>query len=488
MNQEISKPGVEKETKAVASESSSTEIPSQYQGLPSEVVEELWVQPEYIDTETNQRQKAQKVEALAALRKQELQRELGKKQSFEALYATLPENDKVSFVKSQSAVADQVTEHSRGRAEIAGLSIEEYLALEKIQSAYQKFKQEHPTEQLHFEFGSELDKQVYENLQYRLAFQDLNSKRKQADTAALAEIRTKLELPQPSAKTETATKVEAATPSKAETLSGENSEALGELKRLLDKRAGRSNKGKKIWDDLFDQYRRENNKEKIAGVLMNEVYNEKRVATYPINPNYEQAWQYATQNDSLEHRVQNGWVYRGKFPKGQSKTETRGSLNVTLDTKAVQQLDDLIQNGTIEANYKFGEPNTGADASERHDAVTIYFLTSPSPEALAKISAISGEHFRGNELLGKEVSKGFYMSEVGSVSDQEARNFIGTVAAVDAKLGKAVKDYLTSNKSGKERVAMSEAQFYAVKDTLKNFGVDVAYNPQQGFQVKKTSK
>ena len=153
-----------------------------------------------------------------------------------------------------------------------------------------------------------------------------------------------------------------------------------------------------------------------------------------------------------------------------------------MSPQAVADLDNLIKSGVIRANYKFGEPDMASSGLDRHDAVTIYFLEEPSEDALAQISAITQRNFRGNDLMGKKVSEGFYMSEIGSISEQQALDCIESISALDPELGTTARDFLTV-KGATDRIAMSEAQFYSLQETLNLFGHNLTYNPEKGIAV-----
>ncbi|KKR84402.1 MAG: hypothetical protein UU48_C0019G0024 [Candidatus Uhrbacteria bacterium GW2011_GWF2_41_16] len=265
---------------------------------------------------------------------------------------------------------------------------------------------------------------------------------------------------------------------------GGNETALSKLQQLIEARVLKSRNPQAL-RELFAKMVQENDKGKIAEILVSEINQQKRQANYPINPNYQKAWERATKDPSLNHKEESGWIYRGNFSTKEKPTITRGSLNITLDENAIIELDSLIQGGVIDANYKFGESGTGAEASERHDAVTLYFLTEPTPEAIKALSDVAKKYYRGDDLIGRKISEGFYMSEVGSVSDTHARDLIQQLLAIDPELAKAMKVFLTSNKTGKERVAMSEAQFYSAKEMLNLFGVDINYNKDKGFEILK---
>jgi hypothetical protein len=223
----------------------------------------------------------------------------------------------------------------------------------------------------------------------------------------------------------------------------------------------------------------------LVGTLVSYINHRKRNANYPVNSGYKEAWQEAIQEGSLEHRQENDWIYRGNMPEKGKKTITRGSLNINVNPDVVKQLDDLIKSGIIDANYKFGDPDSPTSADSRHDAVTIYFFEEPSQEAYSALSKLANESFRGNDLLGKKISEGFYMSEIGSISDGHARKFLMDVEAINPEIAKGMKGFLTGRD---DRVAMSEAQFYSAKEVLNLYGYNIDYDSQKGINLNRLEK
>ena len=236
---------------------------------------------------------------------------------------------------------------------------------------------------------------------------------------------------------------------------------------------------------LFQEMRQSDSREKITKYVLDETYSQKRKAEYTFDPNYEKAWNLATTDNSLPRKEEDNWIYRGNFTSKERKTVTRGSLNITVTEDAVRDLDSLIKRGIIDANYKFGQPGVQTEAMSRHDAVTVYFLTEPSPEAVKALSEVADKYYRGDDLLGKKISKGFYVSEFGSVSDTQAKELAQKIDELDPEAGRAVKDFLTGQKG---RVAMSEAQFYSVKETLGLLGINIEYSLRTGFKIEKMKK
>ena len=461
-------------------------VPTKYQGLPSELAEEMWEAPIYLDEKINREVTERREKGLAQIREREVRRETGKERVAQAQYDLLDEGQKREFPNLQHAASLRVAEHIKG-VKIENLTSEEWFALGKAEDAWKAAQEKNPGTPLTMTFGREIDQKVYANLLNRLAFEQVKVKKAEVAHQQLNKVRVDLGL-QPR---QEVSQSERGSPQKKEQkkedVSPENTQALSEVRRLLDRRIAKKPQFKQAQDALYDGFVARADKREIAELLMGELYHEKRTASYPQNPKYQEAWEYANRTKNIPAKAESGWLYRGTFPSKseKSKTETRGSLNITITPEVVREMDSLIERGVIKANYKFGDPGEGGSADERHDAITIYFLEKPSDDALAALSEIAKRNFRGNTLLGKKVSEGFYISEVGSVSDTHAKEFIEAVKKSDERLGKAVEGYLTTKKG---RTAMSEAQFYAVKDALKSYGYDISYDKENGLVFENSGR
>lgn len=222
----------------------------------------------------------------------------------------------------------------------------------------------------------------------------------------------------------------------------------------------------------------------LASALFQDVYNRYRVAEYPTDPAEEQIWEAALndKNIQIDNRKPE-WMYRGIFPKNGEETVTRGSLNVRVTPELIKKLDDLILSGKVRANYKFGQPGTSASPNERHDSISLYFLEEPSQDMLDEISEIIKPYIRGNNLLGRKIGEGFYMSEVGSIESQHINKLIEDLKEKDEALAEAVKMYASPRPGQGTTLKMSEAQYYAIKDVLKSFGCSITYDKEKGFVI-----
>ncbi len=466
---------------SVLSQETLSPIPGKYRGLPSEVVEELWSKRAFVDKEKTAAEDQRRRLALEALKNDETTREAVKQQRLTEKYAKLSSEEKKEFPAAQIEAGKILNEYIREEKAAVGLLPEEFFVLNKLKSAYREFKERNPQAPFAFNFSRVNDQEVFNNLVQRLAFKVLSDRRKISEQKRIEDIRTELGISQQEVQEQESSQL---TENELSIETG-NEAALAKLEELLAERIKKSKKPQ-LYRDLFERIKQENNRTKIAETLVNEINYRKRQADYPINPDYQKVWELATRDQTVNHRQEDVWIYRGRLSEKGRSTITRGSLNITLTENTIRELDALIQSGVFDGNYKLGELGTPGEASARHDAVTLYFLSEPSSETLEALSDIAKKYYRGDDLIGRKVSEGFYMSEVGSVSDVHARELIQQLQIIDQELAVAIKNFLTSNKTGKERIAMSEAQFYSAKEMLNLFGFDIIYNKDTGFKILKT--
>jgi len=233
--------------------------------------------------------------------------------------------------------------------------------------------------------------------------------------------------------------------------------------------------------DLYNKWLKDFNnpdsKKALISGLFGDVYNKYRIAEYPTAQNEQEIWKEYLNNSRVPvNNKKSEWMYRGVFPDKDVETVTRGSFNVNVTPELIDSLDQMILDGKIKANYKFGEPNSQASPSERHDSITIYFLEKPSDEAIAELSSIVKPYARGDNLLGKKISDGFFMSEIGSIETKDIEIFIEKLKSKDSILAEAIKNYTSPRPGQGTSLKMSEAQFYAIKDVAKALGYNLSYD------------
>jgi hypothetical protein len=472
-------------------------IPLKYQNLPSSVVEEIWTKPTFIDDEKNNSENKRRQIAIDHIKANEVAREEEKQLELKKRYNELSEEDKKKFSEAQKDSIDVSHEFINGSRDLEKVSDEEEFVLEKTRDAYTDFKEKNPDDEFSLKFFSDIDKKIWDNFNYRLAFDVMHSKKEIRDQEEANKVRQSIGIPQRESNSEnlvvpnSENNYENINLSLYEKLSSNHKNRIQNSFDKDDREA--KERAWKMVQKRFSNLSQVDNKE-LASFYCSDKYKDIRTWSYSGNIEYDQAWNYAIKNNSLKHREENGWIYRGVFPNSDKKTETRGSLNIIVTPEVVQKLDKLILNGTMKANYKFGEPGLGGDAADRHDAVSIYFLEDPSEEAIQEIAKIGQAHFRGNQLLGKKESEGFYISKIGSVSDLHVKKFLSDLKVVDQNAFVVLTNYLTSikhlpvkdgNEQSKknERIAMSEAQYYAVKDTLDSYNIDIDYDKRDGIMI-----
>jgi hypothetical protein len=239
-----------------------------------------------------------------------------------------------------------------------------------------------------------------------------------------------------------------------------------------------------LYKELFDDVENPESRKALARGLFGDVYNKYRIADYPIDPEEERTWEEFLHNNKVEvNNKKSEWMYRGVFPKNGEETGTRGSFNVRVTSELIASLDEMIASGKIEANYKFGQPGTTASPVERHDSISIYFLKQPSDEVLEELATLVKPYVRGDNLLGRKIGEGFYMSEIGSIETSHIVDFVEQLNLKDKALAEAVKEYTSPQPGRGSSLKMSEAQYYAIKDVIKVFGYKIAYDKNKGFQI-----
>lgn len=263
----------------------------------------------------------------------------------------------------------------------------------------------------------------------------------------------------------------------------ENNNSLSDLVKSVSQ--GRKQIVIDLYKNLFDHIDSPESRQKLASALFQDVYNRYRIAEYPTNPAEEQTWDDALINKKVDIDNKNKeWMYRGVFPRNGEETVTRGSFNVNVTPELIGGLDDMIASGKIKANYKFGQPGTTTSPTERHDSISIYFLEQPSDEMLQELSALIKPYVRGDNLLGKKIGDGFFISEIGSIETKHIEFFVEQLKLKDPAFAKAVELYASPQPGRGKSLKMSEAQYYSIKDVAQAFGYRISYNKDTGFEIK----
>jgi hypothetical protein len=241
--------------------------------------------------------------------------------------------------------------------------------------------------------------------------------------------------------------------------------------------------------DLYEKYLNQidepDSRCKLIKSLFQSVYDKYRNAEYPSDSEEESVWEKYLKSTNI--RVDNRkseWMYRGVFNNGESTEDsTRCSFNVRVTPELIDALDNLIISGKIKANYKFGQPGTPASPNERHDSISMYFLEKPNQEMVKELEQVIKPFVRGDSLLGKKITEGFFMSEIGSVKSEHIVSFVEKLKTVEPAFADALKEYTSPRADRGTLLQMSEAQFYAIKDVAKAFDYDISYDQETGFEV-----
>lgn len=176
-------------------EEKQSTIPPRYKGMPSEIVEELWQNPIYIDEAKNKSETERRQNALEEIRRAEQDREAQKDEKLKQQYSGLSDEQKTKFPDAQKDASKILTECIQGKREIDDLSPEESFVLKKLKSSYEDFKKDNPEKPFSFDIAKDIDKSVYNNLAQRLSFKVLESKSKINDQEKANAIREELGIP-----------------------------------------------------------------------------------------------------------------------------------------------------------------------------------------------------------------------------------------------------------------------------------------------------
>jgi hypothetical protein len=146
-------------------------VPFRYKDLPSDVVEELWTLPIFIDAEKNAQAQEEKRLALEQLRIREARREEGKQNEFQKQYTSLSPEEKKYFPEAQKEVATFIIDAIKGNISLEGMPLEERFLLSEVQSAYENHvATQPPGTRFPIKFSNDTQKNIWDNISYRLAF------------------------------------------------------------------------------------------------------------------------------------------------------------------------------------------------------------------------------------------------------------------------------------------------------------------------------
>ena len=196
-------------------------IPEKYQGMPSEMVEEMWIDPQNVDESKNQQLAERRTKAIEAIKLQEQIREGVKAKELEGKYNKLPSDQKKSFVVAQQEAVSIIDQAIRGERQIDDmLSLEEQWVLNKARDIYEQEKERDPDVEPTLEFSKQIDQTVYGNLINRLTFALLFEKSQLDDQTKANEIRNSIGIPEQPTDTSELTfiKDEEADPEKAKAM------------------------------------------------------------------------------------------------------------------------------------------------------------------------------------------------------------------------------------------------------------------------------
>lgn len=158
-------------------------------------MEELWVNPIFMDEEKNRSELERRQKAIEKIRTVEILREEKKRGELEDQYNKLSKEDRDKFSEAQKFSAEASHEFINGKKDFSAVTSEEEFVLAKIKRAYEDFKKDSPNEKFSFDFSNEIDKQVWDNLNYRKAFDILNIQKGISNQEEANKIREEIGMP-----------------------------------------------------------------------------------------------------------------------------------------------------------------------------------------------------------------------------------------------------------------------------------------------------
>lgn len=163
-------PNLNQESMALQPDQKSITIPEKFQGLPSDLVEELWSEKFYVDNDKTIQEQNKRSEAISQIRANEEKRENKKTKELAEQYQNLSKTEKSQFSACQEQVKQIIANFFQDN-EILILLPEEEFVLEKMKKIYNDEKTLNPSQPVAFKFTKEIDQKIFNNLINRLTFQ-----------------------------------------------------------------------------------------------------------------------------------------------------------------------------------------------------------------------------------------------------------------------------------------------------------------------------
>lgn len=448
-------------------------IPTQYDGLPSKVVEELWTNPIYSDEEKNQAETERRQNAIDQIKANENLREETKRNQLTAQYSQLPDDDKDKFPEAQNDAMKIAHEYIKGERELTGLSKEEQFVLDKLKSAYKNFKKENPDKKFPFQLASDIDKQVWDNLNYNLAFDVLNSQKQIADQEEANKIREEIGI-----STQDINSENLLSPKETQEEGVENfdSKIKDEYRKYAKEYYTKIQKTtEEEADNLINRSENLDSTALTKGTI-EKMYFLIRLHDYKQDENHDDKIEEITKNstDKINSHSENGWHYRvpyyekdgAKYHKT-NKASFRVSLNVNANEDLVNKLDEYISSVSQKpGSVYYKTPQHSSNWLERHDPITIYFEEDISDEIKKDIVDITKPFIRSEDdvLPGEKLSGGVVYES--SPSEEKLTELVKRGYDINQEAGDAIRGYITKD----ERLKASAGQVSAIEKFLKEFG------------------
>lgn len=185
----------EEENQLIAAENDDG-IPPQYEGMSSEMVEELWRPAVAVDQGKADAQIEQRIQALARLKEKEAAEEVNERARLNNLFSRMPEQLRSQLDSARKEAMDVISSYIKQNGEIENLRPQGQFVLDKLRTAWQESQQENPNSAQELRLQNPYDQSVFQNLIDRVALMRLAARQETADKQAANEVRASIGLPE----------------------------------------------------------------------------------------------------------------------------------------------------------------------------------------------------------------------------------------------------------------------------------------------------
>lgn len=206
-------------------------VPDRYNGLPSNMVEEVWP----ANTRQTPEEQQRRAKILEKLKGDESAREEEKATAFAERYKSLPPESRTQFVDLQSDSQALLVKHIQEGQDLGiDLDVDEQYVLAKLKTAYEDAKEGRSGQTTEFQLTSPEDQKTWANLHHKITFNLLAEKTVTDDEARADEVREEIGIPTVETASTDGPTPEAKTLTQEEILQIKNEAGFGAKTRDLD--------------------------------------------------------------------------------------------------------------------------------------------------------------------------------------------------------------------------------------------------------------